>query len=394
MVNIEELERQMIGAWVSGDNQNDIQQFERFVFHEDLFNVLKRMPLHEIGIINLSSKCDTGKAEIGKMVTEYYPSMYQESFKALKLEKIKAMIKNVAKNPLNVEAQIEVITNEIDIMNQSGIKPPIDMVNSYRKELERRKKAKLLSYGLPTLDRITGGVRPQELTVIAARPSIGKTALALQVAFHMALRKHHVLFFPLEMSSAQLMERITCRETDIQHERLKCPEKLDERDTEILDNFLNLHEEITSPYLHIIEGVSTLAEIKRHIEHYKPECIFIDQLSKIRENRRFNSIREQFTYMTTNLKFFTMNYNVPIILMAQINRELQGNTIPTLNMLKESGSIEEDADNVIMLHQTEEAFNDRIPSEIIIRKQRNGKRDVAIDANYMCKRFMFMESGR
>ena len=106
MVNIEELERQMIGAWVSGDNQNDIQQFERFVFHEDLFNVLKRMPLHEIGIINLSSKCDTGKAEIGKMVTEYYPSMYQESFKALKLEKIKAMIKNVAKNPLNVEAQI------------------------------------------------------------------------------------------------------------------------------------------------------------------------------------------------------------------------------------------------------------------------------------------------
>ena len=394
MVNIEELERQLIGAWVSGDNQEDIQQFSRFIFYENLFEVLKKMPLHEIGIINLSAKCNVSKTEIAKMVTEYFPSMYQESYKSLKMEKVKAMIQNIVKNPKDVESQIEVITNEIDIMNQSGIKPPSDMVKDYRKEIERRKEAKLLKYGLTRLDKLTGGIRPQELTVIAARPSIGKTALALQVAFQLAIEKHHILFFPLEMSSAQLMERIACRETDIDHDKLKAPKNLTERDAEILDNFLNLHEEITSPYMHIIEGVSTLSEIKRHILHYKPECVFIDQLSKLRENRRFNSLREQFTYMTTNLKHFTMDYNIPIILMAQINRELQGNTVPTLNMLKESGSIEEDADNVIMLHQTEEAFNDGIPSEIIIRKQRNGERDATILATYRCKRFLFMEEGR
>lgn len=394
MVNIEELERQLIGAWVSGDNQEDIQQFSRFVFYENLFEALRKMPLHEIGIINLAAKSDTPKGEIARMVTEYFPSMYQESYKALKMEKVKAMIQNIASNPTDVESQIEVITNEIDIMNQSGIKPPSDMVKDYRREIERRKEAKLLKYGLTRLDKLTGGIRPQELTVIAARPSVGKTALALQVAFQLALEKHHILFFPLEMSSAQLMERIACRETDIDHERLKAPKNLTERDAEILDNFLNLHEEITSPYMHIIEGVSTLAEIKRHILHYKPECVFIDQLSKLRENRRFNSLREQFTYMTTSLKHFTMDYNIPIILMAQINRELQGNTVPTLNMLKESGSIEEDADNVIMLHQTGEAFNEGVPSEIIIRKQRNGERDATILATYRCKRFLFMEEGR
>lgn len=394
MVNIEELERQLIGAWVSGDNQEDIQQFSRFVFYENLFEVLRKMPLHEIGIINLAAKSDTRKGEIARMVTEYFPSMYQESYKTLKMEKVKTMIQNIASNPTDVESQIEVITNEIDIMNQSGIKPPSDMVKDYRREIERRKEAKLLKYGLTRLDKLTGGIRPQELTVIAARPSVGKTALALQVAFQLALEKHHILFFPLEMSSAQLMERIACRETDIDHERLKAPKNLTERDAEILDNFLNLHEEITSPYMHIIEGVSTLAEIKRHILHYKPECVFIDQLSKLRENRRFNSLREQFTYMTTSLKHFTMDYNIPIILMAQINRELQGNTVPTLNMLKESGSIEEDADNVIMLHQTGEAFNEGVPSEIIIRKQRNGERDATILADYRCKRFMFLEEGR
>ena len=394
MVNIEELERQLIGAWVSGDNQEDIQQFSGFVFYENLFEVLRKMPLHEIGIINLAAKSDTQKGEIARMVTEYFPSMYQESYKTLKMEKVKTMIQNIASNPTDVESQIEVITNEIDIMNQSGIKPPSDMVKDYRREIERRKEAKLLKYGLTRLDKLTGGIRPQELTVIAARPSVGKTALALQVAFQLALEKHHILFFPLEMSSAQLMERIACRETDIDHERLKAPKNLTERDAEILDNFLNLHEEITSPYMHIIEGVSTLAEIKRHILHYKPECVFIDQLSKLRENRRFNSLREQFTYMTTSLKHFTMDYNIPIILMAQINRELQGNTVPTLNMLKESGSIEEDADNVIMLHQTGEAFNEGVPSEIIIRKQRNGERDATILADYRCKRFLFMEEGR
>ena len=394
MVNIEELERQLIGAWVSGDNQEDIQQFSRFVFYENLFEVLRKMPLHEIGIINLAAKSDTRKGEIARMVTEYFPSMYQESYKTLKMEKVKTMIQNIASNPTDVESQIEVITNEIDIMNQSGIKPPSDMVKDYRREIERRKEARLLKYGLTRLDKLTGGIRPQELTVIAARPSVGKTALALQVAFQLALEKHHILFFPLEMSSAQLMERIACRETDIDHERLKAPKNLTERDAEMLDTFLNLHEEITSPYMHIIEGVSTLAEIKRHILHYKPECVFIDQLSKLRENRRFNSLREQFTYMTTSLKHFTMDYNIPIILMAQINRELQGNTVPTLNMLKESGSIEEDADNVIMLHQTGEAFNEGVPSEIIIRKQRNGERDATILADYRCKRFMFLEEGR
>ena len=92
------------------------------------------MPLHEIGIINLAAKSDTQKGEIARMVTEYFPSMYQESYKTLKMEKVKTMIQNIASNPTDVESQIEVITNEIDIMNQSGIKPPSDMVKDYRRD--------------------------------------------------------------------------------------------------------------------------------------------------------------------------------------------------------------------------------------------------------------------
>jgi replicative DNA helicase len=136
--------------------------------------------------------------------------------------------------------------------------------------------------------------------------------------------------------------------------------------------------------------VSRLADIKQHIKHYQPKVVFIDQLSQLRENRKFNSIREQFTYMTNNLKAMTMELDIPIVLLAQVNRNAQ-NTEPTLADLKESGSIEEDSDVVIMLHQTDEATWNNTPTEIIIRKQRNGEKDRKIETMYRNKKFIFQE---
>jgi len=141
----------------------------------------------------------------------------------------------------------------------------------------------------------------------------------------------------------------------------------------------------------IIYGTNNLSEIKNDIALHKPDVIFIDQLSKLTEFKKFNSIREQFTYMTNETKLMAMDFDKPIILMAQINRNAQ-NTIPTLADLKESGSIEEDADNVLMLHQQqadENSKEDKIDTQVIIRKQRNGVRDKFIDTVYQKKKFRF-----
>jgi replicative DNA helicase len=305
----------------------------------------------------------------------------------MKEQKIKEMVRLI--DPSNFREQIEAITAEIDRMNPTKIKEPTDMATTYLRELEARKIAQPLKWGIPSLDYFTGGLRKKELTVIAARPSIGKTALALQVAANIAVKGHKVLFFPLEMSGSQLMERIACRETEIRHETLKSPKNMTKEEQQQLKDFIELYK-VTYKDLTIIEGVARLADIKKHIEHYQPKVVFIDQLSQLRENRKFNSIREQFTYMTNSLKAMTMELDIPIVLLAQINRDAQ-NTEPNLAQLKESGSIEEDSDAVIMLHQTGESTWNNTPTEIIIRKQRNGERDRKIETMYLNKKFIFRE---
>ena len=131
------------------------------------------------------------------------------------------MLLDVSKNPTSVTEKIKAITDEMDKLTATNVKEATDLGKSYQEDIEQRKIAQPLKYGISILDYYTGGIRKKELTVIAARPSIGKTAFALQIAYNLAVKKNKVLFFPLEMSGSQLTERIACRETNISHEHLK-----------------------------------------------------------------------------------------------------------------------------------------------------------------------------
>jgi len=155
-----------------------------------------------------------------------------------------------------------------------------------------------------------------------------------------------------------------------------------------LDGFHDTMQE-----LKVIERCNSLSEIRKHIDYYSPDVVFIDQLSQLRENQRFNSVRERYMYMTNTLKEIAMTLNVPIVLLTQLNRDAQGRE-PTLADLKESGSIEEDSDNVIFLHQTAEAMNNTTDMTINIAKQRNGEHGRKIDVLYLNKRFIFREVGK
>lgn len=378
-------EQQLLASWILGYNREHIQEFDRFTFYPEIFNAIKS--LQDINIITVAKKSNVGMPEIVELIKMHLPFAYEGAYKDLKQEKIKRMLSDATKNPTNVIEKIKAIADEMDRLTAIKVKAPTDLGESYKIDVEQRKVSQPLKYGISTLDYFTGGIRNKELTVIAARPSIGKTALALQIAYSLAIKKNKVLFFPLEMSGSQLTERIACRLTDIPHEHLKTPSLLTDTESEELKKFIG-HIGNTKEHLKIIEGVSTLSGIKKHIEYYKPSVVFIDQLSQLRENRSFNSFREQFTYMTNTLKAMAMELDIPIILCAQINRNAQAKE-PTLADLKESGSIEEDSDNVIMIHQNEEAVGDLIDMSIIIRKQRNGERDVSIDSFYHKKKFIF-----
>lgn len=379
-------ERQLLASWLNGYNLEHIKEFDHFMFYPRVFEAVKQS--ERINPMNIAIKSDVPVKEIAKIITEHMPSMYEGAYRIAKEEKIKAMLLETAKNPNNIAKQLETILSEIENMQTHNVKEPTDLCDSYKKELAKRKEHQPLIYGIPDLDYITGGIRRQELTVIAARPSIGKTAFALQTAFKIALTNEQVLFFPLEMSGSQIVERLVCRETDIKHQRLKTPSKMDKKDDAALERFYAESKESITDYLKVIEGVSYLSDIKRHIQYYKPKVVFIDQLSQLKEYKKFNSIREQFSYMTNALKSMSMELDIPIVLLAQINRAAD-NKEPTLADLKESGSIEEDSDNVIMIHQTEASMTTTLPMALIVRKQRNGQRDRQVSVRYIGEKFKF-----
>ncbi len=381
-----EYERQLIGAWLLGFNKEHIEEFDSFIVYPEVLKALKKTS----DFSEISRMTKILPTELVSMTREYVPTFYESAYRMLKESKIKQMVHAIATAPGELKHKINDIVAEMDKLTGAKIKQPTGISDKYREEIKQRQIEQPLKYGLPTLDYVTGGLRRKELTVISARPSIGKTALALQVAFNIAIKGHKVLFFPLEMSGEQLMERIICRETSINHESLKSPKNLTREDKEELETYLSAYEETVEGDLAIVEGVALLSEIRRHIVHYRPEIVFIDQLSQLKEKLKFNSLREQFTYMTNTLKAMTMELDMPIILMAQLNRGVQDKE-PTLADLKESGSIEEDSDNIVMIHQLEEEALDRTLVQVIVRKQRNGARDVKIDAVYLNKKFIFRE---
>lgn len=384
---MQECEMQLLAAWISGDNQEHIKEFDSFDYHPEIFDAVKK--LKEINLVTVSRETGIKVSDLAKITASYMPSLYDQYYSQKKKEKIMRMLEHV--DPNNLVEQLKSIMAEMDSLGVTKIKPPTDLCESYRTEIEKRKTVEPLKYGFPSLDYITGGIRRQELTTISARPGVGKTAFAWQVSVNLALKHHKVQFYPLEMAGFQLMERLVCRETDLRGEKLKSPSKMDAKDNEVLKHFFDLYGVTIKKYLDVVEGIRTLAEIRRHIEHYRPDVVIIDQLTQLRENKRFNSVREQFSYMTTTLKAMTMDLDVPIILLAQINRDGDGKE-PTLRDLKESGSIEEDSDNVIMLHQTDESLGSVTPITMIIRKQRNGAKDVRIECVYQNEKYIFRET--
>lgn len=386
---MQEWELQLLAAWIIGYNQEHIKEFDHFTYYSDLFESIRK--LKDINPLTVSKASGMKTSDVLKITTHYIPSLYDGCYKQMKTEKIKCMLSELLKTKGNItQEQFELITKEIDMLQSVRIKLPTDLCETYKNELERRKTVEPLKYGLPTLDYLTGGLRSQELTVISARPGVGKTVLALQIAFNLALKKNKILFFSLEMSGFQLMERLACRETQIEHEKLKNPKIMNEKDNEQLEAFFKTYKTVMKKYLNVIEGVRNLSAIKRHIDHYNPSVIIIDQLTQLNENKRFASKREQFSYMTNTLKAMTTDLDIPIILLAQINRDAQDRE-PTLADLKESGSIEEDADNVLMLHETSEPINGFVPVMLIIKKQRNGQKDIKINCLRHSEKFIFKE---
>jgi len=286
--------------------------------------------------------------------------------------------------------------NELFQIAEGNIKrevSPINMViKEAIKEIEEAGKREDALIGTPSgftkLDRLTSGWQKSELIIIAARPSMGKTALALSMARNMAIdHGKKVAIFSCEMSSIQLVNRLIIAETDIPGDKIRNG-RLTEEEWKQLDT--RIKKLVQAPiFIDDTPAISIFelrAKCRRLMAQHKLDIVIVDYLQLMSGPDNAGSREQEVSNISRSLKSIAKELNVPIIALSQLNRsvEMRGGTKrPLLSDLRESGAIEQDADMVVFIHRQEKfgivTFEDGSSTkgiaEIILAKNRNGPVD-------------------
>jgi replicative DNA helicase len=283
----------------------------------------------------------------------------------------------------DLENQLFSLTNEIKTQKLVSSAELLKDIFFELKEKSLNPKLSGLVSGFYALDSLTQGFQKSDLIIIAGRPSMGKTALGLNIAINVIQNsKLPVLFFSLEMSKEQIMYRLLSMETEIDQMRLRSG-KLKKEDWRKLNEIIK----IISKFPLFINDISNLStqdvrsEIKTIIfEQNQIGLIIIDYLQLMQNPKLTNENRvQELSQITRSLKTLAREFNVPIIALSQLSRNVENriDKKPILSDLRESGSIEQDADIVLMLsHKNNTSSNptnlDSQVINLIIAKQRNG----------------------
>lgn len=240
-----------------------------------------------------------------------------------------------------------------------------------------------ISTGFLDLDNITAGLQNSELVIIAARPSVGKTAFALNLVRHIIVEERLPVFFcSLEQARIELAERLLVAQARVDSHRLR-KGTLQHTDTEkLFQASSELRGDVSNPVKLFIDDTpsQTMLRIAANARRLKLRqgirLVVIDYLQLIEPESRRDPRQEQVAQISRRLKFLARELEIPVIALAQVNRasEDRQDNKPRLSDLRESGSIEQDADTVMILHRAgrvDKSVEDNT-LEVIVEKQRNG----------------------
>ncbi len=342
----------------------------------------------EINAISIKNKINNKDNEVLKYISDLstfkYGTSLEFAYKTLKdLTKKRKMlelaknIENSIENEFNVS---EFIENQIKTMNdinkdserEETLTDIVCETALIIEEKMNKKYDETFFTGIFDLDDVTNGLHKEELTIIGARPSVGKSSLALQIAENIA-KNRLVGFISLEMSKTQIVEKLISKIARLDSYKLKTG-KLDENEAL---KIIEATEEIQKLKLDITTSIKSIQDIELYAKRKKNkenlELLIIDYLQLV-ENKEKNNIREQeIASITRALKLLSLELHIPIIALSQLKRD-NSNSKPTLSDLRESGAIEQDADNVIFLYRDGETEEPQVVEDITVdlQKQRAG----------------------
>jgi replicative DNA helicase len=326
---------------------------------------------------------------------EYYARLVKEKFLYRRLISISSHISGAAYNTsMDIFDLVENASQQFFNISQAGIKKKAtsikDLLKTATRMIENLSSSQSsitgIGSGFSELDTYTAGFQPSDLIIIAARPSAGKTAFSLSLARNAAVNFNTpVLFFSLEMAEIQLAVRLMCAEAYVESQLVR----RGQISPEMMGKIINSMDALAEAKLFIDDtpGISIMeltAKTRRMKQEHGIGMVVVDYLQLVSPVRDGKSNREQeIAQISRSLKALAKELNIPIIALAQLNRSVEqrsGDRKPQLSDLRESGSIEQDADMVMFLSRPEmygtKNFEDgsstKDIAEVVIGKQRNG----------------------
>lgn len=316
--------------------------------------------------------------------TEYAMVVSEKSL-LRQLKKSSTIMERVIQSEsLKIEEKVERCVDSILSLREKAKKRDFEQIGAIASKIGLFSKSKInqlsVKTGFQNLDElVSSGFRPGSFIILGARPSMGKTAFSLALALNAGLNKKSVAFFSLEMSTQELCSRMLCSVGKINSQRLNSG-LLSEADKQRLQNS---YKSISDAKIFIDDtGDLTVAEIRAKLRlaekrHGKIDLVIIDYLQLIVCSERKENKVQEVSEISRQLKNLAKDFECPIIALSQLSRavENRADKRPLLSDLRESGSIEQDADIVMFLYR-DEYYNhwseDRGVAEVIVGKNRNG----------------------
>lgn len=337
-----------------------------------------------------------GSAYLTSLINQVPSSLNAESYgrivegHSVRRKMINAANK-IASIAYNETSTVDQVMNEAEkaVFNVSekrlthDLEPISTVLDAYYDRIDELSRHPDEIHGVPTgfidLDRLLSGLQPSDLLIIAGRPGQGKTGFLLSVAKNAALiHKKHVAIFSLEMSNEQVVQRLIAQETGIDSQRLRNGKLHDEE----WSLFTHAVEVFSSTQIHLddtpaITPMQLRTKCRRlHMEH-GIDLIIIDYLQLMSGDSRNDNRVQEVSHISRSLKVLARELNVPVLSAAQLSRAVEQRTDkkPVLSDLRESGSLEQDADIVMFIYRPDQYEKDtekQNVAEIIVAKHRNG----------------------
>jgi len=356
------------------------QPVDLVVLREEL---KKRSLLEKVGGVEYLMELEEAVPTIGNV--EYYANIVREKAIKRNLIEVAATIqKQSFEESADTEHLLDASERAIFDITQRKFNTASTKLNEILKETfsrienlhDRQSRLTGLSAGFYDLDDITCGLQPSELIIVAARPSMGKTSLVLNVVEHVGVvEKKPVVIFSLEMSAQQVAQNMLCSHARIDAHKLRMGFLDDKQWSDLSYGLGSLSE--APIFIDDTPGLTVLemrAKARRLKAQYDIQLVAVDYLQLMESSREENR-QQEISVISRRLKSLARELKIPVIAVSQLNRSVESREghRPRMSDLRESGSIEQDADVIVLLHRDNYYDPDKDnTAELIIAKQRNG----------------------